>query len=230
MLIKPSMNRTRFDKLKKVLNNRQPDLTVLMDNVHKPHNLAAIARTCDAVGIYDIHASADTKKVKITQKTSGGVKKWTRIIQHTSIVDAASHLKKEGYKIVSAHLTQNSLDYREIDFTQKTAVVVGAELTGISREAEKISDHCIHIPMHGMVQSLNVSVACALILFEAERQRRQAGFYNSKRLDQKNYDKTLFEWAYPDIAAFCKKRDIKYPEIDMETGQLLERFSAAKYY
>lgn len=224
------MNRRRFEKLKKVLANRQPDLCVFMDNVHKAHNLAAIARTCDAVGITDIHATAKSDRIRITQKTSGGVKKWTKLTQHDSVKSGITDLKDKGYQVVSAHLTKRSIDYRDVDFTKKTAIVTGAELDGISKEAELLSDTCIHIPMHGMTQSLNVSVACALILFEAERQRKEAGFYKSIRIDHGTYKKTLFEWAYPDIAKFCAARDIDYPDYDMETGQLLERFSAARYY
>lgn len=223
------MNKKRFEKIKKVLIQRQPDLTVLMENVHKPHNLAAIARSSDAVGIHDIYATAANDKIKLTQKTSGGVKKWVRLHQEESSESAAAKLKANGYTIVSTHLNKDSIDYREVDYTKKTAIVLGAELHGITPEMEKLSDTCIHIPMHGMTQSLNVSVACALVLFEAERQRKNSGLYKESRLNKELFIKTLFEWAYPDIAGFCSKRKIEYPEIDMETGLLKERFLAGNH-
>lgn len=224
------MNITRFKKIKKVLEKRQPDLSVLMDNIHKPHNLSAIARTCDAIGIYDIHATAYSEKIDITQKTSGGVKKWTRFTSHDSVFDAVNHLKNQGHQVVAAHLTKNSVDFRDIDYTKKTTIIMGAELQGVSEDAINLCDKCIHIPMYGMTQSLNVSVACSIILFEAERQRKEKGMYNQIQLSNEEFESTLFEWMYPDIALFCKRRNLRYPEFSMETGQLLKRFSTAKYY
>ncbi|PIE74620.1 MAG: tRNA (guanosine(18)-2'-O)-methyltransferase TrmH [Deltaproteobacteria bacterium] len=223
------MNKTRFEKIKKVLEKRQADLTVLMDNVHKPHNLAAIARTCDAVGIYDIHATSANENIKITQKTSGGVKKWTRLTQHESISSAMIHLKKTGHQLITAHLEKDSINFRDVDFTKKTAVVIGAELDGVSKEALELSDKCIYIPMNGMTQSLNVSVACALILFEAERQREKKGMYSKPSIPDKNFKNLLFEWTYPDIAAFCNKKKINYPDFDTNSGKLLKRFSTMEY-
>lgn len=223
------MNKKRFKKIKSLLEKRQPDLSVLMDNVHKPHNLAAIARTCDAVGIYDIHATAATEKIKITQKTSGWVKKWVRLTQHKNTQSAIDFLKNNGFQVVAAHLTSDSTDFRNIDFTKKTALIMGAELEGVSEEASKLCDKCIHIPMHGMTQSLNVSVACALILFEAERQRSIKGMYDSSRLDKNQFKKALFELVYPDIASFCAQRNIKYPDYDSETGKLLKPFLTSDY-
>ncbi|MGE4519689.1 MAG: tRNA (guanosine(18)-2'-O)-methyltransferase TrmH [Desulfobacteraceae bacterium] len=223
------MNKNRFKKIKKLLEKRQHDLTVLMDNVHKPHNLAAIARTCDAVGIYDIHATARTEKIKITQKTSGGVKKWVRLTQHHDTESAVKFLKQDGFQVVAAHLTDNSVDFRQIDFTKKTALVMGAELDGISKEASELSDKCIHIPMHGMTQSLNVSVACALILFEAERQRSIQGMYDTSRLETSQFEKALFELVYPDIALFCRQKNIDYPQYSLETGKLLKPFLTSQY-
>lgn len=223
------MNKKRFKKIKEVLEKRQHDLTILMDNVHKPHNLAAIARTCDAVGIYDIHATANTDKVRITQKTSGGVKKWVRLTQHDDTETAIKYLKKNDFQVVAAHFSQNSIDFRQIDFTRKTAVLMGAELEGISDEAARLSDQRIHIPMHGMTQSLNVSVACALILFEAERQRKIKGMYEKSRLEEKEFIKALFELVYPDIALFCTQKNIDYPEYNPETGKLLKPFLTSEY-
>jgi tRNA (guanosine-2'-O-)-methyltransferase len=223
------MKANRFKKIKHILSQRQPDLTVLMDNVNKAHNAAAIARTCDATGILDIHAFAASETIKITQKTSGGVKKWTRIHHHESAGAAIKNLKQKNFQIITAHLTENSVDYREIDFTQKTALVVGAELFGISCDAVQLSDQCVHIPMHGMTQSLNVSVACALILFEAERQRKEKGMYGKSRIEYEMYKKILFEWAYPDIADFCIKKNVEYPDFDTESGSLLKPFKTSEF-
>lgn len=223
------MNKNRFNKIKQSLKKRQHDLTILIDNVHKPHNLAAIARTCDAVGIYDIHAAAENDKIRITQKTSGGVKKWVRLTQHQNSEEAISFFKKNNYQVVAAHFSKNSLDFRQFDFTKKTALVMGAERKGINDKTANLCDKCIYIPMHGMTQSLNVSVACAIILFEAERQRNIKGMYKNSNLSEKEFSKSLFELIYPDIAFFCRQKKINYPEYDIQTGRLAKRFLTSEY-
>ena len=215
------MNNHRYQRLASVLSRRQPDLTVLMDNVHKPHNLAAIARTCDAVGILKAHAISSSSSIRLSQKAAGGCKKWVTIKTHKTIQDAYSHLWQQGFKIYAAHFDTQARDFRQLDYTRPTAIVVGAELDGISPAAVDQCDGTIIIPMVGLVQSLNVSVAVALILFEAQRQRQEAGFYDTCRLEQQNYDRILFEWLHPKVAAYCRKHQLPYPQTD-ENGEISE--------
>jgi len=221
------MNSHRYQRLSEVLSRRQPDLTVVMDNVHKPHNLAAITRTCDAVGILEAHAISSSSSIRLSQKAAGGCKKWITIKTHKTIQEAYAHLRQHGFRIYAAHFNQQARDFRQIDYTRPTAIVVGAELDGISQTAVDNCDGTIIIPMVGLVQSLNVSVATALILFEAQRQRQEAGFYDSSRLDRQTYDRLLFEWLHPKIAAYCQKHRLSYPRTD-EKGEIIEPLADRK--
>ena len=215
------MTPERFEKLKAVLNRRQPDLTVLADDVHKSHNIAAVLRTCDAVGIYRVHAVSPRGEMRRHHMVSGGSKRWVDMVIHAEVSQAVKALRKEGWQLIAAHPGEDSQDYRDVDYTNKLAVLLGAELGGLTPYLVEVADKTVAIPMEGMVASLNVSVAAALILYEAQRQRRAAGLYQSSRLEEDEYKTTLFEWAYPEIAERCRKRGISYPELK-EDGSLVE--------
>ena len=191
------MTQRRLERIRQVLSRRQPDLTVVMENVNKAHNLAAIARSCDAVGVGEIHAISDNPRVRLTHKVASGASRWVRIHRHASIGEACGMLRERGFQLLAAHLGETAVDFREIDYTRPTALLVGAELSGVSEQAGALADRHIVIPMLGMVQSLNVSVASALVLFEAQRQRLAAGFYDSPRLPPEEYRRLLKEWTSP---------------------------------
>ena len=125
------------------------------------------------------------------------------------------------------HKSERSGNYRDIDYCQKTAILFGAELFGVSEEAAALADAHVSIPMQGMVESYNVSVAAAIVLTEAQFQREQAGFYAQQRLDHETYQHTAFKWYRPREAAYCDVHGLEYPPIDLETGELLnpERFA-----
>ena len=215
------MTPKRFAKLKAVLDRRQPDLTVLADDVHKSHNIAAVLRTCDAVGVYRVHAISPRGEIRRHHMVSGGSRRWTDMVIHADVDQALTALRKEGWRLVAAHPGAASRDYREVDYTDKLAVVLGGELEGLTPCLVKAADETVAIPMEGMVASLNVSVAAALILYEAQRQRRAAGLYQASRLPTDEYTTTLFEWAYPEIAGRCRKRSISYPTL-RDDGSLAE--------
>ena len=210
------MTPDRFIKLKRVLGRRQPDLTVLTENVHKPHNISAVLRTCDAVGVLTANAVSVDGAVPKYHMTSGGSRKWVNVRVHPTLPAAAETLGAEGFRLVAAHQSAQAEDYREIDYTCPVALLLGSELIGVGPEAADLADAHVAIPMQGMVSSLNVSVAAALILYEARRQREAKGLYDSRRLDQETYTTTLFEWAYPEVAARCRRQGLPYPELDEE--------------
>lgn len=214
----------RYQLLKTVLDKRQPDLTVMMENVHKSHNLSAILRTCDAVGVLEAHAVSQRGEVKTYNKTAQGSQKWVELQVHESTDGAIAHLHSQGFQVYAAHLSEQAVDYREIDFTQPSAVLLGAEKWGVSDRAAELCDRHIIVPMVGMVESLNVSVASAVILFEAQRQRLAAGMYDQPRIPAVDYQRILFEWAYPELARRYRKKQEAYPALD-EAGQLLSRGS-----
>lgn len=213
------MTPERYRKLRSTLERRQPDLTVLMDDVHKDHNLSAILRTADAVGIINIHAVSPGHEVARHHKMAGGSRKWVTTRLHPDIETAVGRLHDDGFSVVAAHFSNRAQDFRTIDFTRPTAVLMGSELRGVSNRGAELADQHAVIPMQGMVASLNVSVAAALILYEAQRQRQNAGLYDQPRLDEAVIRRKLFEWAYPRIARHCRDRGKPYPELD-EDGYL----------
>jgi tRNA (guanosine-2'-O-)-methyltransferase len=164
------MTRERLAIIKQSLNRRQTDLTVVMENVRKPHNLAVVARTLEAVGGLEIHAITELTSIRLIQMSAGGTKKWMKVSKHPSTEDCLYHLKQQGFQIIATSLCESTKDYRDIDYTKPTVIMVGEELEGISEQAKQMADENISIPMVGMVQSLNVSVASALVLYEAYHQ------------------------------------------------------------
>ena len=215
------MTPDRFRTLKNVLTHRQPDLTILAENVHKTHNLAAIIRSCDAVGVFQAHVVSVSPKLPRHHLTAAGSGKWVPLVFHADIGAAIADLKNDGFQLFAAHLSDQAVDFRSVDYTAPTALLLGSELVGVSAEAAELADAHLSVPMQGHTESLNVSVANALILYEAMKQREAAGMYDSSRLEQETWQKTLFEWAYPDIARRCRDKKLPYPTLSDE-GQLLE--------
>ena len=208
------MTDQRREKVDAVLADRQPDLTVLAEHLHKPRNFSAIVRTCDAVGINEMHAIPGEEGLAIHWKTSQGAEKWMRVKTHEDLSAACGFLRERGFQLVAAHLSPGAVDYRDLDYTKPTALVVGTELFGVSDQALELADHQVRIPMKGMTQSLNVSVACAIVLYEAMRQRELAGMYGQVRLDRKSLETQRFEWLHPAVTRFCRERGLEYPELD----------------
>ena len=215
------MSPERLARMRAVLDRRQPDLTVVMENVHKTHNLAAIARSCDAVGVGELHAVAYQSEVRLSQRTSMGSHKWVDLVSHDSIESCYAQLRESGMALYVAHLDGTAHDYRVLDLTRPTAFVMGQEKEGVGELARDLADGCVYIPMAGMVESLNVSVATATLLFEAKRQREAAGLYERPRLDDATYQRTLFEWAQPEVADYCRRKGIPYPALD-DDGHVAE--------
>ena len=140
---------------------------------------------------------------------------------HENIGAAASWLRAQGFRLVAAHLSEQASDFRAVDYTQPTALLIGTELFGVSGEALGYVDQQIRIPMEGMAGSLNVSVACAVVLYEAQRQRSAAGMYDRSTLDPAIRNRLRFEWLHPQLAEFCRKKKLAYPALD-EQGELAE--------
>ncbi len=215
------MTPERFQKIKEVLFKRQMDLTVILDNIHKPHNFNAIVRTCDAVGVQDIQYIPVTKGYRQLNYYAKGSQKWVEAHKFEDFPSCAKTFQDQGYQLLAAHFSDQAIDYRKVDYTKPTAIVMGTELKGISDQTAKIVDKHIVVPMQGMVASLNVSVASAVILFEAQKQRLKAGMYNTRSMPDKRYDKLLFEWSYPRIARMYREKNQPYPELD-DDGYFLE--------
>ena len=197
----------------RALDARQPDLTVFMDAVTKPHNVSAIIRTADAVGIQQVHTISTGELARRNYMSLGGAKHWIAVTTHRSTRAALTALRADGWRLVAAYGSERSRDYRDVDYTQKVAIIVGGELVGLSDAARAEADEHIAIPMHGHGSSLTVSVVVGIILSEAERQRRAAGLYDQSRLTSDERARTLFEWSYPDIAERCRALGKPYPAL-----------------
>ena len=215
------MNAQRYARIREMLARRQPNLTVCMEQVHKPHNVSAIIRTADAVGVHEVHAVWPNRRMHTMLSSAAGSNSWVEVKTHPTIGDAVSQLKAAGMQILATHLSDKAVDFREIDYTRPTCILMGQEKTGISQEALDLADQDIIIPMIGMVQSLNVSVASALILYEAQRQRQNAGMYlrENSMLPDEEQQRRLFEGGYPVLARVAKRKGLPYPRVN-ERGEV----------
>ncbi|KJY87806.1 MULTISPECIES: tRNA (guanosine(18)-2'-O)-methyltransferase TrmH [Vibrio] len=215
------MNSERYNRIQQVLKSRQADLTFCLEEVHKPNNVSAVIRTADATGIHKIHA-VWPNEMRTLSHTSAGARNWVEVETHDSIGEAVAELKSQGMQILVTNLSETAVDFREIDYTKPTAIILGSEKIGASEEAKQLADQDIIIPMIGMVQSLNVSVASAVIMYEAQRQRQEAGMYSNQvsTLPQDTIHRILFERGHPVLAKVAKRKGLPYPSLD-EEGQII---------
>lgn len=215
------MTPEREQRLRAVLNRRQPDLTLIADKVHKPRNMAALVRNCDAVGIPTMHVVKPDRDYRRYRGTSQGSDRWVKCHLHETLPDAVNVVKEQGMKIYAAHLSDTAVDFRSVDYTLPCAVLMGSEKAGISEEAADLADLHITIPMLGMVESFNVSTAAGIILVEAQCQRLAAGSYDSPRMPVREIARYLFEARYQQLAARCLSAGLEYPAYD-DNGELID--------
>jgi len=196
------MTPQRKARIKAIAATRQPDLTVFMERVHKPHNVSAVLRTCDAVGVMRAHAVPVEGGLPKLNHTSGGAQRWVELQRHNDAATGLEALKGQGFRLYAAHFSDTAVDFRRPDYTQPTVIVLGTEKHGVSADTSQRVDQHIIIPMHGMAQSLNVSVATALILYEAQRQRQLAGMYAPRPLTEEPWKGLAERWIQRDLARF----------------------------
>lgn len=186
----------RLLKITNTLKHRQFDLMVVLENIHDPHNVSAIFRTCDAVGIPKVSLVYTKEKFpKIGKKSSASAFKWVERQKFTSIETCYSELRKKGFRIFVSSISDDAKSIYQLNFSDKVAIVLGNEHRGVSDDAEKLADEKIMIPMFGMVQSLNVSVAAAIILYEAARQRIAKGKYDDSQLTKVELEELVEQWC-----------------------------------
>jgi tRNA (guanosine-2'-O-)-methyltransferase len=195
------MTPERANKLTKVLLRRQAGLTVVMDNVQDPHNISAVMRTCDAVGIQDIYIlnTKIPRHKKWGSKSSSSAAKWLTVHQYTDTEICFADLRKKYHRIYATHLSANALSLYDIDFTNSIALVFGNEHDGISEEIKDIVDANFIIPQVGVIQSLNISVACAVSIYEAFRQKKIANHYDRASLPEQRINELMIEWGGEEI-------------------------------
>ena len=175
----------RSEKIYACVSRRQPSLSIVLENVHDPHNVSAVLRSCDAVGVMDVHLVYHSGQSfpELGEKSSASARKWVLTHKHSSIDECYDYLRKEGKKILTTGMSNEARSLYTIDFTEPIAIVFGNEHAGVSEEAILKADGNMLIPQVGMIQSLNISVACAVTLYEAFRQRSINGMYDSIQMD-----------------------------------------------
>jgi len=193
------MTPERHERITSVLNKRQNDITVVLENVFDPHNISAVMRTCDAVGVQDIYIlnTKIPRHKKWGAKSSSSAAKWLTIHQFENAEECFSSLRKRYSTILTTHLSSDAVDLYSIDLTKSIALVFGNEHSGVSDEIRALADGNFIIPQAGIIRSLNISVACAVTMYEAFRQKTSAGHYNRQKLEDVRYNELFKEWGNP---------------------------------
>lgn len=190
------MTEERRERLETVLSKRQDDLTVVLENVFDPHNISAVMRSCDAVGIKEIFVLNNRipRHKKWGSRSSSSAAKWLTVHQYEDPQACFSDLRKTYPLILTTHLSSDAVSLYELNLAQPIALVFGNEHSGVSEEIRAMADGNFIIPQAGMIRSLNISVACAVTLYEAYRQKEVAGHYSSQKLKQSEYDSLFEKW------------------------------------
>lgn len=191
------MTPERHKRLTNVLNHRQPDLTVVLENVFDPHNVSAVMRTCDAVGIQDVYILNNRipPHKKWGYRSSSTAAEWLTIHQFTDAERCFEEIRKRYEKVYATHLSNEAVDLYSLDLTQSVALVFGNETFGVSEEIRRFSDGDFIIPQVGIIKSLNISVACAVTLYEAFRQKNAKGHYLNSRMAQSQVEAISMAWG-----------------------------------
>ncbi len=196
------MTPERTERLELVLSRRQPGLTVVLENVFDPHNISAVMRTCDAVGIQDIFIlnTKIPRHKKWGARSSSSAAKWLTVHQYDNADECFEELRKRYKKIYTTHLSADAVSLHELNLTEPVALVFGNEHSGVSDEIISMADGNFIIPQVGIIRSLNISVACAVTLYEAFRQKNNAGHYNEPQLKGAQLETLRTEWGFIDEA------------------------------
>ncbi len=187
----------RKDKFERVAAFRQ-NMTVILENVHDPHNIGAVLRSCDAVGIDEIFVlysdlKYDFEKLEYLNSSSTGVRKWMQVHCFRDIKQCFESVKKRYNKVLATHLNNEATSIYDNDLTEKIAFLFGNERDGLTNEALEMADGNIKIPQFGMAQSLNISVACAITIYEAQRQRNASGLYKNTLKDNDSWRNSIYK-------------------------------------
>jgi len=182
--------------VRRVATARQHDLTLVLANIHDPHNVSAVYRSCDAFGVSKVHLYyTDTAFPVLGRKTSASARKWVVTERHSDAVAMVGAFRDQGMQVLCTACSEKARPLTAYDFTRPTAIIMGNEHRGADPELQALAPDQIYIPMMGMVQSLNVSVAAAILLYEAWRQRMDKGMYDVSSLDPEALERLVREWS-----------------------------------
>jgi tRNA (guanosine-2'-O-)-methyltransferase len=191
------MTPERQERILGVLDRRQDAVTIVLENVFDPHNISAVMRTCDAVGLQELYVlnTRIPPHKKWGAKSSSSAAEWLTIHQYTDAERCFADLRKKYQRILTTHLGSGASSLYDIDFTGRIALVFGNEHAGVSDEIRALSDGNFLIPQVGIIRSLNISVACAVTLYEAFRQKSAAGHYDQRSLPDDQVASLLKKWG-----------------------------------
>jgi len=191
------MTNERRQKIESVLSKRQNDLTVVLENVFDPHNISAVMRSCDAVGVQEIYVlnTKIPRHKKWGAKSSSSAAKWLTVHQFENAEECFAQIRKKYSIVLTTHLSSDAVGLYELNLTKSVALVFGNEHSGVSDEIIAMADGNFIIPQMGIIQSLNISVACAVSLYEAFRQKQKAGHYDQRKLAETEYMDLFNEWG-----------------------------------
>ncbi len=186
----------RQERMRQVLSRRQSDLSIVINNIHDPHNVSAILRSCDAFGVQQVHLYYTREKFpKLGHGSSASAKKWVEQKRHDSARQMIADFHARGVQCVGTGFSPSATPLHEFDFSRPTAIVLGNEHRGLDDDLFSLLDGELYIPMQGMVQSLNVSVAAAIFLYEAWRQRSAKGMYDKAQLSEAEQERIFTAWS-----------------------------------
>lgn len=172
------------DRTRRALANRQADLHVIVEDLHKDANVSGILRTAEAVGVVTVHViRTDGMSQTVLPRVSRGAERWLQIETHAEPGTCIARLRAQGVAVYCSSVAAGALDFRSVDYTRPCAIAVGNETGGASGSLAALADELIMIPMMGLIESLNVGAAAAAILYEAQRQRATKGMYETTGLD-----------------------------------------------
>jgi tRNA (guanosine-2'-O-)-methyltransferase len=206
----------REQRIRAVSGRRQLDVAVVLENVHDPHNIAAVVRTCDAVGVQAVYAlftdpEINTNRLRLGKRTTAGARKWVDTMMFTDIDKCITAVRDRCDNLYATTLVPGAKSIHQTDFTKSVALIFGNERDGISKELLSLTDGQIFIPQMGMVQSLNISVACAITLYEVLRQRNELNYYEENPTQSEEQKKALYEDWVERHSAQYKGRAVKRP-------------------
>ena len=191
------MTEARIQKMVQVLKQRQTSLTLVLENVFDRHNVSAIMRTADAVGVGELFVvnTRQPPQERWGYRSSSGAYKWVRVHQFEDLADCMEAVRSTYHKVLTTHLSSDAVSLYGIDFTQSLALVFGNEQKGVSEDLRGMADGNFIIPQMGMIHSLNISVACAVSLYEAFRQKNAAGHYNQQQINNEQFEQLYQDWT-----------------------------------
>jgi tRNA (guanosine-2'-O-)-methyltransferase len=188
----------RKQKFREVIRHRTKYISVVLEDIYQPQNASAVLRTCDCLGIQDVHIIEDRNEYELNPRVVQGASKWINMFKYNETEDNTrlcyEQLRNKGYRIIATSPHANSMNFSDMDLTKgKIAIVFGTEERGLSDAAINMADEQLKIPMYGFTESYNISVSAALVLFDLSEKLRKSSI--DWKLSQEEELDVLLQWA-----------------------------------